>query len=257
MRFYFELDSVADIAPWGEGFEAKLHWFGLTSGRYWLSTPLGEALRYTDEAMKLWELASPHVDYQIARIFEDLQSILPEILEAVPPDIALIASGENQAKIDRWLVACSENEELTDLLYEVREWYRRRALDTMYLVNGPTFHFWRTGDVITVRWLEGVAKSDPIWSLPEGQFILPVEQFRLAAYAFLDDVILAMQTRVNEIQKHGWHRRDCHLDVSLLRQEQQQRASLVAESKERSAQTDWDAVRALMQRLPEELLNQP
>jgi hypothetical protein len=180
----------------------------------------------------------------------------PEVLEAVPPDVVQTASGQNQAKIDRWLVAYSENEELTDILYEVSEWYSRRALDTLYLVNGPTFHFWRTGDAVTVRWMETGAKSQSVWSFPAGQFTLPIEQFHLAAYGFLDDVIVAMQTRVNEIQKHGWHRQDCHLDVSLLLQEQQQRASLVAQSKQRAAQTDWDAVRVLMQRLPEELQNQ-
>jgi uncharacterized protein DUF5984 len=62
LRFCFELDAVEDIGPWGEGEDRKLHWFGLTSGRYWISTPLGEALRYTDEQVKLWDLPSPHVD---------------------------------------------------------------------------------------------------------------------------------------------------------------------------------------------------
>src|SRR5476651_989771 len=88
LRFCFALDAVEDIGPWGEGEDRKLHWFGLTSGRYWISTPLGEALRYTDEEVRRCGLASPYVDYQVSRLFEDLQSILPEVLEPVPSDIA-------------------------------------------------------------------------------------------------------------------------------------------------------------------------
>jgi hypothetical protein len=49
MRFCFELDAIEVIEPWGEDQDRKPHWFGLTSGRYWISTPLGEALRYTDD----------------------------------------------------------------------------------------------------------------------------------------------------------------------------------------------------------------
>jgi len=59
LRFCFELDAVEDIGPLGEGEDRKLHWFGLTSGCYWISTPLDEVLRYTDEQVKIWDLPSP------------------------------------------------------------------------------------------------------------------------------------------------------------------------------------------------------
>jgi hypothetical protein len=47
LKFCFEFDPVINVDAWGESGRAKLHWFGLTSGRYWIETPVGEVLRYT------------------------------------------------------------------------------------------------------------------------------------------------------------------------------------------------------------------
>jgi hypothetical protein len=70
----------------------SLHWSGLTSGRYWIETPHGEVLRYTPEIRKLWNFPFVYVDYQVARLFEDVQEHLPAVLEPVPEDIATFAS---------------------------------------------------------------------------------------------------------------------------------------------------------------------
>jgi hypothetical protein len=94
LQFCFELDRVADVQPWGKPGSARLHWFGLTSGHYWLATSVGEVLRYTSEIQQRWGLNSPYVDYHIARLFEDLQENLPAVLEPIPSDIASIAFDE-------------------------------------------------------------------------------------------------------------------------------------------------------------------
>jgi hypothetical protein len=88
-RFRFELDAISDIQPWGEPGCENLHWFGLTSGRYWIETPLGEVLRYTPEIMKLWNLPFNYVDYQVARLFEDLQEH-----PTFPPEADALPEGE-------------------------------------------------------------------------------------------------------------------------------------------------------------------
>ena len=253
LRFCFELDPVEDIVPWGEGEDRNLHWFGLTSGRYWVSTPLGEALRYTDEEVKLWELSSPYVDYQVARLFEDLQYVLPMVLESVPPDIATIVSdGKWFDRAEKWIDGAENEDERRRLCYDAMEWYQNRALDTMYLVDGPLFHLWRTGDDVWVRWEPTVKNPKGVWSTPEGQFTVSVDQFVSAAHAFLDGVLGAMQERVDAIQTRGWHRADCKLDIPLLHKEQRQRTARVEELKERRPETDWENVRSLIERLSAE-----
>jgi hypothetical protein len=46
-RLCFELHDIAEIKPWNASDGPKQHSFGLTSGRFWIETPLGEILRYT------------------------------------------------------------------------------------------------------------------------------------------------------------------------------------------------------------------
>ena len=76
-RLCFELTPVEDIAPWvtlvpadpikglpslaglqsaSSGSDPHLSWYTLTHGQYWLSTPLGEVLRYTQDLVRGWEL---------------------------------------------------------------------------------------------------------------------------------------------------------------------------------------------------------
>jgi hypothetical protein len=252
MRFCFELDPVDSIEPWGKGADRKLHWFGLTSGRYWISTPLGDVLRYTDAQINAWKLHSPYVDYQVARLFEDVQSILPAVLEPVPPDIAGMVAGERwDLKFESWIEGSSEDEERRMLFYETTAWYENRSLDTMYLTNGPLFHLWRTGESISVRWQQTGPAPVRVWTIPEGRFAIDAEEFRAQAGRFLDEVLRAMQERIDDIQAKGWNRLDCLLDIPLLLKEQEQRSVRVDELKQRSVTTDWGAVRSLMGRFPQ------
>jgi hypothetical protein len=248
MRFCFELDAIEAIEPWGEDEDRKLHWFGLTSGRYWISTPLGEALRYADDQAKSWGLPSPHVDYQVARLFEDLQSVLPAALEPVPSDIAaFVADGNWFARAEKWIDSSENTDERRNLCVAAMDWYQNRSLDTMYLTNGPLFHFWRTGDDVSIRWEPTGKNPEGIWSTPQGRFTIGEEQFRSAVYAFLDDVLRTMQERIDAIHANGWQRTDCKLDLPLLLNEQRKRAALVNDLKERRLETKWESVRRLLE----------
>ena len=122
-------------------------------------------------------------------------------------------------------------------------------LDTMYLVNGPLFHFWRVGEDVSVCWEPTGENWDGVWFTPQGQFTVPAEEFKSAVYGFLHDVLAAMQDRVDSIQARGWHRADCKLDIALLITEQRQRTTWVEDLKERRQETDWESVRGLIERL--------
>lgn len=256
LRFCFELTPVEEVLPWGEGKDRKLHWFGLTDGHYWVSTPLGEALRYTEGILKQWGVSSPHVDYQVVRLFEDLQSVLPAALEPVPLDIAALVSDTRWFDhAERW-IAEKEDEDVRQerrgLCYEAMEWYQERALDSRHLTNGPIFHFWRTGDSIAVRWEATGSNAEEVWTTPNGEFKIDVRQFSSAAFAFFDQLIQAMQLRVESIQANGWNRTDCRIDIPYLVSEQKERASRICELKERRTKTDWENVRSLLRRVSAE-----
>lgn len=257
LRFNFELDETDDILPWGEGDDKKLHWFGLTSGRYWISTPLGEALRYTDERIREWGLQSPYVDYQIARIFEDLQCVLPSALEPVPGEIAdLISDGGWVDSVERRLESLDDSDvrrKLYETFWDATDWYGQRSIDTAYLVDGPNFYFWRINDEVRFSWRIHGESGIGAWCLPQGQFTVTAEQFESAAYAFFEEVLAKTQERVERIATTGWHRTDCKLDVSLLISEQRQRTDWIGDLRNRESKTDWHTVRKLIKNLCSEL----
>jgi hypothetical protein len=249
LRFCFELDALEDIQPWGEAEKHTLHWFGLTSGRYWMSTPLGEALRYTEERESLWNLTSPYVDYQIARWFEDLQCVLPFAMEPVPSDIAnMVTYCERDERLIPWLEAGRQSNGKLDVWSGASQWWNDRNIDTAYLVNGPEFHFWRIGDQVFIRWEQKTDEKD-VWELPNGQFATDAAVFQAAINGFLDEVISRMKQRVDTIRTKGWRRTDCSLDIEGLVREQEQRTGWVREVKERQAKTDWASTRGFLGRL--------
>ncbi len=155
-------------------------------------------------------------------------------------------------KFESWIEGSSDEEQRRKLCYETTAWYEDRSLDTMHLTNGPLFHLWRTGDLISVRWQQTGTSPVRVWTMPEGQFALEAEEFRSDASHFLDELLRAMQQRIDSIQANGWHRLDCLLDIPLLLKEQQQRSARVEELKQRSVATDWGAVRSLMGRFPQQ-----
>lgn len=85
IRFLFELRPVENVEPWGVPGDRKLHWFGLTDGWQCLDTTAGRLLEYAIPAHpsgKTW------MEYQVARLFEDLLGAWPAIVEPVPDDVA-------------------------------------------------------------------------------------------------------------------------------------------------------------------------
>lgn len=254
LQICFKLEPVDEIAPWGgSGGQLNLHWFGLTSGNYWISTPLGEVLRYTTEQQKIWNLTSPYVDYNIARLFEDIQDILPFALEPVPADIAALSADRAwHARSVEWMERGEESDERLDLWYRANQWWNDRHIDTGYMTSGPNFHFWRVADQVFIRWEQHSGPAG-VWEKPSGQFAIDVAEFQPAVFDFLDKVIMQMGERVQTIATNGWTRPECDLDIQALVREQRERAALVNKNKERRPHTDWNSVRNLLDRLQEEL----
>jgi hypothetical protein len=248
-RFRFELDAVSDIQPWGEPGKYSLHWFGLTSGRYWIETPLGEVLRYTPEIRKLWNFPFLYVDYQVARMFEDLQEHLPAALEPVPEDIATFATSRSWLEqLSLWIdEECSEAEgrQRWNLYEAAMSWWWQRELDTAHLSHGPRISMWRTRDEVHFRWTtrENEDRGVPVFVVPTGDFTMDLATFQSAAVSFCNDVLSAMQSRIEDIQDKGWSRGDCALDLSGLAAEQKHREEIFRQVSGQVWETNWPEVR--------------
>lgn len=241
-RIKFTLDELAKVPSWGEPGNCRLHWFGLTSGRFWIETASGSPLEYTPEIQKHWSLSGQYPDYHVARFFEDLLSILPAVLESVPTDIAArIANPEWRSQAELWR---GDDELRWDRWYSATQWWHERTLDMAYLQHAPQSIFWRIGNIVFLQWsADGKQDAIPVWVLPQGQISIPADLFEAAVFGFCEELLEAMRQRVRLIQKNGWTRTDCTLDVEELAREQQARCVYFQATRDREQTTNWREVR--------------
>jgi len=87
LRILFEIDDFENVPAWGHDGERKVDWYGLTSGQFRIETAAGPPLEYSPQIQRAWSLRGKNPDYFVARLFEDLLSILPLVLEQVPPTL--------------------------------------------------------------------------------------------------------------------------------------------------------------------------
>ena len=251
-KIEFALDDLADVVPWGEGDQASLSWFGLTQGRYWIETPAGDLLRYTPEIQEHWKSPYAVVDYQVARLFEDLLDRMPAILEPVPHDIAnkygdrawherlrRWTEEETAADQPRW----AQPPDRWDLYEAAMHWWCARTLDTAYLLCGPAITIWRADNDVHLRWTSERNRIDGIevFANANGDVSVPAGIFERAAITFLKSVISAMGERIHML-KNGAQTRPCRLDIAALSAEQAQREDELR-LKLVPTRTDWSQIR--------------
>ena len=244
-RILFDIDEVENVLPWGKAGDHKLHWYGLTSGRFWIETAAGPPLEYTPEIQRAWSLRCKNPDYFVARLFEDLFSVLPLILETVPADLAArVANPSWRINAERWRDA-TENDLRWDRWYSATQWWHDRTLDFGYLQNAPELAFWRIGDEVHFQWCAD-AKADGIsvWSTPEGQVSISATAFEAEVLRFGEELLARMDIKVRSIKEGGWQRQDCLLDVEELAKEQTVRRDAFDKISHERRTTDWREVRS-------------
>jgi len=225
-----------------------MHWFGLTSGRFWIEIPSGNLLEYTSAIQESWSTPGKHPDYFVARIFEDLLSILPAILEPVPADIAArITDPSWRVNAEQWCGSVQEDEQRWEQWYTAARWWYNRSLDMGYLRHAPRFTFWRVGETLFFQWnADARENSIPVWTLADGQLSMSAHAFEMAVARFSQELLDAMEQRVSAIQQDGWKRTDCTLDVEALVHEQAARREFFQKMRHESQATDWEKVRAAL-----------
>lgn len=230
IRFHFRLRPLADVEPWGD---RSLHWFALTDGWYWIEVDGHRLFHHPSNA----DTGQPSpVDYYVVRLWEDLQEVLPSLLEPVPADLVDHMTSDQ----DAWYGADVEDAEAT------LDWYSSHFMYASYLVASPSILWWRSvadRDTITVDWRH-CAEGGLDCTVPrQGRASVSTEMFWRAVEEFDRELIDAMDRRITEIEAGGLDP-DIRLDIKQLRREHQQRSGSLAAAMERVPATDWTAVRA-------------
>ena len=252
--FHFTLDPIDEVAPWGEPPDLNLHWFGLTLGTYFIQAGEEQLLRYSDEclacfAAKCSAWAKPSfVDYQVARLYEDLFEIVPYILEPIPQELSELARSKRRwtwmKGCDQWLESKPETDPTAwETYFEAVNWISQRSLDTGYLSPSARIWFWRLGDTITVEWdnQEKLFDGVPAWAAQQGSYSLSVDQFVAELEAFRRSFLDAMRMRVDQVRRF-WSRPDVRIDVQQVMADQEHHESPASMERLDSPPTNWSAV---------------
>ncbi|WP_407540756.1 DUF5984 family protein [Deinococcus radiomollis] len=231
-------------------------WFWLTYGWYWIVTPDGDVPLNNLEfnaAFALPQDLDPHLDYQVARLWIDLEEMLPNILEPLPAELAsAMASGAWEtwwSALQVWWEKLPDDagnaESRWDAWYLAISWWASRHLDMGYLKAPPVFRFWRVGDTVTLSWdtREKRVEGALCWVETQGQTTLPVGEFLAEVEDFRARLDTAMQGRLREVEALGLL--DAAARASL---EKQHHLTLHTEARP-AEPTDWNVVLSAIQTL--------
>ena len=125
-----------------------------------------------------------------------------------------------------------------------------RQLQFYHLTLAPDLYLWRTGTEFNLLWdAPGMDAAGPRWAVQHARMTLPFGDAQQAVESFCQELLSAMAERVAVIERDGWKRPDCSLDVAGLVAEQQERETWPAADLVCSFETNWDAARRIQDKL--------
>ncbi|HWB07086.1 MAG TPA: DUF5984 family protein [Verrucomicrobiales bacterium] len=249
MLFNFTLAPLERIEPWGFPEEYRLHWFGLTEGEYWLEAGDSRLLEYSEQARRE-DGMSRYCEYQVARLYEDVMEMAPDVLEPVPAALVRCISGESGRRW--WEMFCSwyadrEDDPPMDIVGAVNEWRRKRLLDTLYLTPGANIYLWSDEAMVHIEWDNRgeLIGGRPAWSAECGSWELRREDFENEVRSFHERLMEQMGERVEAVAGGALRalRPEVYVDLEQLQNEHRQRCGTMerAFSAPRVPE-DWGAV---------------
>ncbi|WP_456832338.1 DUF5984 family protein [Deinococcus sp. UYEF24] len=259
--FGFRLRPLIDIVQdWqATGYDVQNHlkgWFWLTYGWYWIATPDGDVpLNHPgfNAALGLSPDLGPHLDYQVARFWMDLEEMLPAVLEPLPEALAhAVASGAWEAwwaSVQAWWENIPDDDPLLELYWDAKVqtagWWDARHLDMGYLASPPVFRFWRVGDTVALTWdtRDKRVESALCWVETQGQTTLPVGAFLAELEDFRARLDTAMQGRLREVEALGL------LDAAALASLQKQHHLTLFTEARPPERADWNVILTAIQTL--------
>jgi hypothetical protein len=241
----FELSPVVVIEPWGQAPNLSLHWFGLSYGSYYFDLGTARLLEYA--AVEGWPR---FVEYQLARLHEDLIGMLPDVVEVVPRAVSERFRNGSLGATHRHLSAIWSQDAMDENLDVALEALRVRSLYTEYLSPSAGIWIWSSDTKTIIEWdnRDRLFEGRPVWTAQAGRFELNRQDFLHEVRAFDTKLMEAMSFRVRAASA-SWTRPEVKIDVKKLAAEQVERGSWFDSAvRHGSRATDWQAVQEVLSR---------
>lgn len=258
MIFEFKLRPVEEVHPWGEPPNQRLHWFGLTDGKYRIKAGSEYLLNYSDDFVNYLNENFPRyssktklVEYQIVRLWEDIIEIIPSILEPVPKEIQhFLDSGYANYnalnnKVNSWqeskIKKGINQKDTWDVIESATNWLNDRWLDSAYLSPSARIWIWSDENDVVISWDNREIKVEniPAWSATQGNYRINKEEFINEVRAFDNNLISQMSARVETVCQI-WNNNEVKIDFENLKSEQKNRATWLECNLRNIRKSDWN-----------------
>ena len=254
MLFNYKLLPLEAVQAWGEPGHLSLHWFGLTDGYYWIEAGEQVLFKYSDHA-HLFLGAPQYCNYQVARLHEDLLTMVPIVMEPVPASLVSCIAGEAGSawgeRRFRWLND-DANRLGDDRIYEIADasgsWIGSRTLDSAYLSPPAVIRMWSDEDLVHLEWDNRamLVGGLPAWSATCGAHLVSREQFLVEVRSFHERLMEEMDRRIQRVTD-GALPPQVRVDLASLQREHVRRRAQINRLLGSSDATDWRAVEAAVQ----------
>ena len=242
----FELSPLDDIEPWGSAPNLSLHWFGLSDGLYHLELGSTRLLEYS--SVKGWP---QFVEYQLARIHEDLIEMLPDVVEVVPPSVSdQFRDGSLGATLLHLRSAWESREDVDVNLDAAIEALGGRALDTAYLSPSAGIWIWSSATKTVIEWDNRgrLLNGNPAWTAQNGRHELSRDQFLEEMISFDRRLMETMGSRIRAVTA-SWTRPEVKIDFKRLAAEHVERGTWLDSAVRHGPRIrDWQAVQEVLSR---------
>lgn len=246
--FNFDLVPLDQVTPWGEPDAASLHWWGLTDGWYWLQ--VGEHRLFEYSGPDPMPHRSRFCDYYVARLYEDVTSILPEVLDPVPDDLRDLIALPASSVQPTFLTRCEDlletpdlDETIRDHLFTIVEWIQLRYLDTGHLCPSTSIGIWSDQTSVHVQWdnRRKLLNGKEAWSARYGTLTFAKDHFLKEVSSFHERLMASMEDRVRRVLD-GALGNSVKIDLPELQREQDVRSQPI-KLKYELPETNWTRIR--------------
>jgi hypothetical protein len=236
----FELTPLDQVVGWGEPPNLSLHWFGLSDGTYHLDLGDVRLLEYRPHVN-----VPRFVDYNLARIHEDLVGMLPDVLQPIPEAVsARFRDGSLGSTLRQLRETWEEQDDDDPDLDAALEVLGNRPLDTGYLSPSAGIWIWSDDAKVVIEWDNRGRLIDgkPAWTATHGRKELARDQFVEELRDFHLRLMAAMEERVQQVCAN-WTRPDVKINFRRLAEEQVERSGSFEPALRLGRRTtDWQAV---------------
>lgn len=263
--FGYRLKPAQDCSlPLGPGNTRDLVWFWLTDGYYWLNVGDVQLFKTSAEWNALHPESHGYAEYQCARLVEDLLELLPQLMEALPPELySFISTVQKYEELSTALnTLYARDGDLTPELNNACDvvgsllWHGR--LNTGHFAHNARCCFYHNSGSMHVQYdFRGKTENAiPPWAAGTGMYTLPFADFITEVEDLLLRFFLHMDRQIEQAcklldgQGYSAYGETGHAAKELLRAEHARRKEYFYSELEHCKQqigqtpTNWAATQA-------------